>query len=664
MIPSATRRLDVQGLRAVAVILVVSFHAGLPVPGGFTGVDVFLVISGFVITGMLMRELQRTGTIRFRAFYSRRIKRLLPALALLTTTVVVLSVFFGSPFGSQRITAATGLGATVFSANLVLMRLSGGYFSLKAWSNPLLHTWTLSVEEQVYLVFPSLLLGSWAIGRRLLRSSSRGAASMLFLVTALSFSLAILGTSGRLAIPFAAPGVNASVVFAFFSSVTRVWEFAIGAGLALASPTLSRIPARAAMLAGVLGVGTIGLGAFSLSGTTPYPGYAVLLPVLGAAAVIVAGFGPSAGITRLLETKPMTKIGDLSYAWYLWHWPLLVFAVILWPTSKWVLVVLGVLSLALAWLSTTFLEDPIRRNEAIKGRRVVALAVVCTLIPTVACAGLWAGAHVSWGSDEVAAMWAQVGANHVAGMNGCSNPSTPPAPPIGACEWNRGASGQPVYLIGDSTAEAMSEALIGASEDVGSPLIVHVGLGCNLVGLTWPKDGMGNNAVCGDYVASTVDWLVHQDPGIVVMSSLWNGIAGSRMAASLSDMTNELRGAGHKVVFVLPTPYFVDARGEQWFAATCPNVVALAGTAGCGATVSESQVSRDQSGAVRALMGVAEATGSTTLDLRSQFCWQGLCRTNSGNRWMFRDGIHITVSESEALAPTFADLIRQVASKE
>ena len=196
--PNASRRMDIQGLRAIAVILVVAFHAGVPVPGGFIGVDVFLVISGFVIMGMLMRELQGSGTIRFRAFYSRRIKRLLPALAVLTTSVVVFSIFLGSPFGSQLTTAQTGLGATFFGANLVIYRAATQYFSSGSWNNPLLHTWTLAVEEQVYLVFPALLLGSWLAGRWLLAASKRGVALVLALVIALSFLLSFLTSFGRL----------------------------------------------------------------------------------------------------------------------------------------------------------------------------------------------------------------------------------------------------------------------------------------------------------------------------------------------------------------------------------------------------------------------------------------------------------------------------------
>lgn len=704
-LPSGSRRLDIQGLRAVAVILVVAFHAGLPVSGGFIGVDVFLVISGFVIMGMLMRELQATGTIRFRTFYTRRIKRLLPALALLTTVVAVASVFLGSSFGSQQTTARTGLGATYFSANVVIYRDSIGYFTPEASTNPLLHTWTLSVEEQVYLVFPALLLGSWFIflrrkarpselhprsryGRRSLQASRWGAAIMLAAVAVLSFLYCLLASFGDLSSP---------PRFAFYSSLTRIWEFAIGAGLALAAPKIKGISPNIAVPLGAAGALAIAVGALAITDQTPYPGIAVLLPVLGAAAIITSGFRPYAVVPRLLAKKPMAKIGDLSYAWYLWHWPMIVFGAILWPGSRWVLVGLGAISFIPAWASTVFLEDPIRRSRAIKGRRVLVLAASCTIIPTLAFVGLAAGARTSWGNEEVAQMQTQVGAVHAAAKNHCDDAATASSIDESGCQWNASPNGSQngphVYLVGNSVAAMYSEALIGATRTIDIPLTIDTSHGCF-------SEGQSDDRDCSDNFDNTINRLIQRQPGVVVMSSTWDlGLYGGDadvdpatktsnrekvqfLISSLTQAIMRLRGAGDEVVIVLPTPRFFhtstpgkyaaypdpflprqDAHSSLWRTTDCSSLVAQSDPSACGATVPKAEEDAAQERTLEALKQVAETTGSVTLDLRDRFCPAGVCRTNIGDRWMFEDGVHITVDESEALAPTFASLLREIIGK-
>ena len=702
--PPESRRLDIQGLRAVAVILVVAFHSGIGVPGGFTGVDVFLVISGFVITNMLMRELRTTNTIRLRNFYTRRIKRLLPALALLTTVVVVMSIFFGSSMGTQQTTARTGLGATYLSANVVIYRDTIGYFSPQADTNPLLHTWTLSVEEQVYLIFPSLLLGSWLVGRwlrrgkgrgtapeasrgrRSLRASHRGASIMLAAAGIASFVFCLLASFGKVSLP---------PEYAFFSSLTRVWEFAIGAALAMAAARLRRIRTSVSAALGIGGATAIVVGALAIDGQMTYPGTAVLIPVLGAAAVIASGFDPRSLVSRALGTRPIAAVGDISYSWYLWHWPAIVFAAALWPNSRsWALPAVGVVSLLPAWLSTTLLENPIRRKESIRGRRVVLLALVCTLIPTAACLGLAAGARVSWGNEAVAAMQLQVGEEHAAEKNDCVDAAaTGSAVDDPACGYNTASlKGPHIYLVGNSVAAMYAEALIGASRNLDIPLTLATSNGCFFAG-----EGEGQNRQCSDLFTGTINKLTKREPGIVVMSSTWDlGLnldvdshmstaKGARERAnlivpSLTEAITKLQGAGHRVLIVLPTPRFFrsastpgtylpapdlsipeeESHATSWKPRDCSTLTAQTDPAACGATVPLADVEAAQAITMAALDKIAERTGSTTLNLRDRYCWTGLCRTNDGDRWMYRDGIHISVDESEALAPTFTQTLRKM----
>jgi hypothetical protein len=264
---------------------------------------------------------------------------------------------------------------------------------------------------------------------------------------------------------------------------------------------------------------------------------------------------------------------------------------------------------------------------------------------------------------------------------------------IQSCAWNTSAREPHVYLVGDSTAAQYSEALIGATDTVGSPLNVRTADACFFVGAAVYVDGVRSSG-CASYVEATVAWLTHKAPGIVVLSSAWDVVIDGPFAtlergrdtaarattadqkrhvvvSSLTEIIQRLREAGHQVIIVLPAPHFVGdlreadtfAEGSEdvWRPSACPNVKALFNTRDCGATRPETEVHAEQVIIDEALRGIAEATGSTTVDLRAHYCSAGVCRTNVGDRWMFRDGYHITVAESEALAPTFAEPLRQTA---
>ncbi len=271
--------------------MVVAFHAGLPTPGGFVGVDVFFVISGFVITAMLMREWAAQGRIRLGQFYVRRFKRLTPALALMLSATMVIGFFVLSPLGTQQDASRTAIGAMLLAANLVIAKLTGDYFDLEADSNALLNTWSLSVEEQFYLLFPTLLLVGWLLTRRARRTSHIGPVIVVTTVGVVSFALAMLGASGYV------PPVEGWLI-GFYSPFTRAWEFAVGALLALAGER-ARITSRAeAEAVGALGVAMLAASLLLINGATTFPGPATLLPVVGTLLLLLAGTQPDGAIRR------------------------------------------------------------------------------------------------------------------------------------------------------------------------------------------------------------------------------------------------------------------------------------------------------------------------------------------------------------------------------
>ena len=342
-------RADIQGLRAIAVLAVVAFHAALPVPGGFVGVDIFFVISGFVITVMLEREWRETGKVSFGRFYLRRFKRLTPALAMMIAITVILSAVIVSPLGLQQTTAKTAVGGIFLMANLVIAKTVGGYFDAVAGTNPLLHTWSLSVEEQFHLVFPALLVLGWIIAR----SRRRWAPHVIVAGLGASSLAVMLAPTAGLRLP------GSESLWGFYSPLTRAWEFAAGALLALVL-THRSLTGTTATLTGTVGLGLVAASLTLIGEDTTFPGVWTALPVAGTLLLLAGGSDPAAPLSRLLSRGAMVGIGDWSYSIYLWHWPLIVFAGFLWGRNTVALTAAAALALVPALVSYTRLEQPLR----------------------------------------------------------------------------------------------------------------------------------------------------------------------------------------------------------------------------------------------------------------------------------------------------------------
>ena len=347
---SAYRR-DIDGLRALAVLPVLFYHVRLwPFFGGFVGVDIFFVISGYLIASIIARELAE-GRFSLTAFYARRIRRIFPALF----ATIAVTIVAGSQILLPLDYRALGMSATatvLFASNLYFARHSG-YFGSAAEEAPLLHTWSLAVEEQFYILFPLLMLCAfWAGGRTRL---------LLAAMALLSFGVALLL-------------VDRAPVLAFYLPFPRAWEFLAGALLAtgLLPPLRSGWAAQLCALAGIV---SIGWAVFGFSGGTAFPGLNALYPVLGAMLILHAGQGGSA-VGRMLGRALPVAIGRISYSLYLWHWPIVVFWTYRtdgdWRLREQVLIVL--LSLLVAALSWRFIEEPFRRAHYFTIGRAFAFA--------------------------------------------------------------------------------------------------------------------------------------------------------------------------------------------------------------------------------------------------------------------------------------------------
>jgi peptidoglycan/LPS O-acetylase OafA/YrhL len=373
-------RPDIEGLRAIAIVAVLLCHAGVPfLAGGYVGVDVFFVISGFLITKLLIGELDRTGTISLRGFYARRAKRLLPLSAVLLATVGVLSMILLSPLRNTEV-AGDIVASALYVANWHFAAQSVDYFAQGLEPSPVLHLWSLAIEEQFYLVWPGLILATtWIFRRR-----GRSVRPVLWVVLA-----AILAGSLIYGIVL----TDEKPAFAYFSTFARAWELGLGAALALAG-TKVRLPRLAAVALGWAGLAAIVYASFAFTGETTFPGTAALIPTLGAAALILSGTAlveRAGGVTAMrgapawvLSLAPVRYVGRISYSWYLWHWPAIVFAAAIWGPR--LSVAAGLLAVAASWIPTQLthmlIEDPVRRSPVLSRlpNRAIALGLACTAV--------------------------------------------------------------------------------------------------------------------------------------------------------------------------------------------------------------------------------------------------------------------------------------------
>ncbi len=348
--PKTFYRPDVDGLRALAVLPVILFHAGFSCPGGFIGVDVFFVISGYLITQIIEREL-KARRFSVLVFYQRRIRRIFPAL-FGTLTATSVAAYFLLPPVELKAFGETLVASSAFTSNILFYRWSG-YFAANSEYTPLLHTWTLSLEEQFYVCWPLILtvlsfpaLSKWKIP-----------ATLSVFVGTLMLSARWVGGNPNLA---------------FYLLPSRAWELALGAllGLSSVSRRVQRLPRILGSVASLAGIGLLAIAVTTYGKATPFPGIAALLPCAGAALIIAAGEGgPSIG-GRFLSLRPLVMIGMISYSLYLWHWPILVFGQVFANRKLDVAERSGliVLIFIVAWLSWRFVESPFRKTHVVRAK--------------------------------------------------------------------------------------------------------------------------------------------------------------------------------------------------------------------------------------------------------------------------------------------------------
>jgi len=667
------RRLDVQGLRAVAVLLVVAFHSGLPVPGGFVGVDVFFVISGFVITAMLQREWAASGRLNFARFYLRRFKRLAPAFAVVVAITIIVSAFVLSPYGTQRVAATTAVGGVTLIANAMIATTTGGYFDSPAETNPLANIWSLSVEEQFYLIFPTLIALGWWLGIKNKRHRV-SAVVCVSVVAIVSFGLTVLGSSGL------GPPLLHSAVLGFYSPVVRSWEFAAGALLALVMSRQTPLSKNLAVTAGFCGVVLMSVSAWSITRAMPFPSLWTLLPVAGAALLIVAGMNGTNMVSRTLAMHPMVKLGDWSYSIYLWHWPVIVFAKLIWPSYAWAVLTAAALSFFPAIASYRWVEQPVRSYQQFSRFQFVALVAITAVVPLLLAAGLWeAATTLFWQKDASAIASEEL-------PTGWGSPLCVSKIPVNRrdvkqCQWQTDAPGLPIYLVGDSNAMHFSDAVRNASSALNRPMTALGSDGCPLMDIFLQlKDESDFLTRCRDDYVALINWLTKSPAGLVIIGSIsdyWSDqnyrIQDSKTSKNVDPKVNarkvneglertveRLQRAGHAVLLLQTIPQYVEPPYTA-AAAHCTGWKAMRGSCPRVFEMPRQFADNLQKASRDGIANVAAKTGSAVLDFRSFFCGEGTCSTRIDGIDMYMpDGFHLNKAGSAELTQTFIDSIKSL----
>ena len=665
-------RADVQGLRAVAVLLVVLYHCHVPgVTGGYVGVDVFFVISGFLITGNLLRDAQRAGRVHFLSFYAARARRLVPLSVLVVTLTVVLGRLWTSIFEIKAL-AGDALFTAFYGLNWRLAAQGINYQEGGGRISPLQHFWSLAVEEQFYVLWPALIALCFAIGGR----------HRMKLLTLALMAL----TVGSLWEAIVVTARNAPL--GYYSLHTRLWELGFGGLLAIGVPAFSRVPAGLAAVASWVGAGAVVTSAFWYDDQTLFPGVSALLPVLGATTVLAAGCVRSPrswSIERLLKVKAAQGIGRVSYGWYLWHWPMLILLPLAFGFEfSWVLnLEVAAVALWFAVLSYYVIESQTQRTKLVKPKRwlgigaglstvsVLAVVGVIVTVPALVGSGAAAAPIVLQPAYATSLKRVLVTAESVHAIPSNLTPTLAeagrdlPASSGDNCHLDFLESREPdtcVYgdtfasttlvVFGDSHAQQWLPGFDAAGKKNHWKVYAWTKAACPIADVVITNDTLHRRfSECEAWRNSMMAKIVALHPDQVVLAQS-DGVPTDQVTnTTWTDKTattaRTLMAAG------LPVTYFLDTPRPR---EDVPKCLAqhLDAVGACSLKISESYLYNGRRSQLAA--GLARA-GVTTLDPQAWLCADGLCPTVVGKMLVYRDASHLSATYSRWLEPLLGELI-------
>ena len=656
-------RPDIQGLRGIAVLLVVIYHTGIAFPGGFIGVDMFFVISGFVITQVLMREFEETGTIRLRNFYTRRARRLIPALSLMIIFSLLVSLVAMSPFGEQQQVIKTAIASVFFAGNIHLFAMNS-YDALK--NNPLRHLWSLGVEEQFYWIYPLFFVG--VIRASKLKNYAKRLTLSLTVFALLSFAVGVALTNGfefgykrgsfiqtRLGflskIGFS-PGGDWPTKFAFFGAPARFWEILVGAVLAVCVNKLvihSKFGSRVLV---TVGVGAIFWATLMFSPVSKFPGFIALLPVAGTALIIL--FGRQSKVCNdFLSSKQLVYIGDISYSLYLWHWPFIVFARIIWPATQGVAVIAAGLAFIPAGLSYRYVENSFRSASTVVKSSRIAIVAVIALTPLVFSFGLQKAANTGLGITGME--WRSTNAAHTIAKQSGGDCDEYPNDFLTLCKVGVKTPTFSVFLFGDSNAKAASDGVIDAVVSMGGSLTIASSSGCPFLLSSPSKSCDFFNAKRFDavkkYKPDAVIIVNHQTDYLTEKFKPWN--TTENMISSLKDTLDLLDK--YKVSAIV--------QGEIPLCDFSISVISRISSKRQNCLFNFDEQFEHMSLLKSTKEVTSQFSNHLFFDPRSIICPDQLCKPFNHGTMVFVDRDHLSHSGSKMLTPVFIEAMKKILAR-
>ena len=640
-------RQDLEGLRGLAILLVVAYHARVPgFTGGYVGVDVFFVLSGYLITSLLVQKFDATGRIHFAEFYAGRARRLLPAAAIVLSTTVLVSRFVYAPFEQQNFTG-TAVATAAYVSNMWFTTESLNYWAPDSAANPFLHTWSLSVEEQFYLVWPLLLAAALYFGHS--RSRRRRLAVIMGVAATVSFAASVRLTT------VAQP-------LAFFSSPARAWEFAVGGLGALFTAQVQQRDGRFASVLAWTGLAAICGSAVWFGETTAFPGIAALAPVVGTVVVLTQASTAAPGShTRILSGPLPQWFGRLSYSWYLWHWPvLLIVGAVAGSTRFRIRGAAMALALLLAWVTFLCVEHPIRSSKALARRPRLSLGLAAG-VTAISLSVAWHARTLAARDSDTPVQRSLASAREDGGPTGCllgTMQST-----LIDCAVGDTNAGTTIVLFGDSHAFQWLPAMEPIAKERHWKLVALTKAACPAAAIEPFDTVLGRPYVeCTQWRTAAIDRIKALHPLAVVMAS------SSRLSAADSrgvpraatadqwftgtlDTVSTFRAAGLTTVLMADTPW------PEF------EVPACLGRAAWNPSLSWHGCSFERDTALKPAFYAAETRaisrtpGASMIDLNDGVCDASVCQPTRGEVVVYRDTNHLTATFARSLAPRLAAML-------